>query len=183
MLFLGVPFVDRARTSMILRTPGKMKFRSRILPMLCLAALAPFLNGCLLFPHHVTVTPRLTGRVHRDGQPVENATLYVVNGSEHCFESDISSRTNREGRFSLERRKKTEYVVMMDRVFRFRVCIAEGGRRYQAWNGKGLGYPRPDMTLDCDLASEPVDKGKQDPGSVRGICRDITAYDKNGNKR
>jgi len=83
-------------------------------------------------------------------------------------------RTDREGRFSLERRKQTEYVVMMDRAFRFRVCIAEGGPRYQAWNGKGLGYPRPDMTLDCDSASEPEDKGKQDPGSVRGICRDIT---------
>lgn len=131
------------------------------------------LNGCIIFPHYQTITPALTGRVHRNAQPIENASVYIGSQSP-CDKSRLLVHTNSEGKFSVERKRKLQYMLVMDPAYNFGVCIGDGDRRYQAWNEGGLGHPPGYMTLDCDLANQQLNSNRR--GS--GICSDITQYKK-----
>jgi len=137
-----------------------------------LLLLLAFLNGCLLIPHRVTVSASIVGRVHRNGQPVEDATVYVAVRAERCYEGSLFMHTDSDGKFNFERRREIKYILVMDPAYSLRVCIADGDRRYVGWSEGGFGGPA-DMTLDCDLENDPL---KQNRRGGTGVCNDNSQY-------
>src|SRR5262245_61157915 len=133
-------------------------YMARLISLLVLAA---FLVGCVPFPHRVTASPAITGKVHRNETPIENAGVYIENGGGQCsFNGKVLTRTNQKGDFRFQPRKQWRFFLVMDPAYSLRVCIADGEKRYEGWMESRIGYPA-DMTLDCDLENEP---GK-------GICK------------
>jgi hypothetical protein len=116
--------------------------------------LTAFLSGCLPFPHRVTATPAIAGKVHRNERPVENAAVYIENGAGQCsFRGNVLAHTNGKGEFCFQPTKEWRFFLVMDPAHSLRVCIAEGDKRYEGWAESGIGYAA-DMTLDCDLEND-----------------------------
>ncbi len=123
-------------------------------------AAASLLAGCVPMPHQDTLSPAIDGTVRRNGQPVEGARLYVEGEKECTFQGEPLARSDANGIFRIPRRQARGYFVAMDisRGPAWRLCIAEGDRRYPGWYEDTLIHYRS-ISLDCNLASAPAASG------------------------
>lgn len=106
-----------------------------------ISALVMSLNGCAPIPHDEIISAAITGQVHRNGIPVENAAVYIENPlNEICsFKSNVLTHTNSDGQFSLEVRKEFQFFIFMDRFSNWQLCINDGTSGYQGWYEQKLG--------------------------------------------
>jgi len=142
-----------------------MKLSRHILTSFCLLLYMLLLSGCVILPYRATFTPAVVGRVHRHGQPVENAHISVVR-YEPCEKAKPGVQTNREGKFNIQRTKKVRWISVMDPYHRVAVCISDGDRTYRGWAESGLGYTPASLSLDCDLENNHLNSN--DSGA--GVC-------------
>ena len=131
------------------------------------------LGACAPFPHYEVVLPSIDGKIHRNGKPVSDAIVYFeypdVNDS--CtFKSEVFSRTNNEGRFQFEEKKKFRFFVFMDRWVTWQICIADGNARYQGWYEKRLGGYPSEVKFDCNLENEPQERQEGTMLETKGVC-------------
>lgn len=140
-----------------------------------LLVLVPIFNACAPFPHYDIVSPAITGKVHRNGKPVENAMVYFEYPiKESCsFESEFRSRTNGKGQFYFELRKEFSFFVFMDRWVTWQVCIADGDARYQGWYEHAFGGYAPEVALDCNLESKSHERKQGTMLKTMGICTNL----------
>ncbi len=150
-----------------------MSRSSHILKFSTLLALVIILNACAPIPHHEIISPSITGQVHRNGHPVQDAVVYLEHPlDETCsFESEVSTRTDGNGQFSFEVREEFSFFVFMDRFSNWQLCIEDGTAGYQGWYEQKLGGPDPELTLDCNLENMPQVQIDTPSSKVMGLCR------------
>lgn len=150
-----------------------MSRSSHILKLSVLSALALFLGACAPIPHDEIISPSITGRIHRNGEPVENATVYVEHPlREACsFQSEVSTQTNSDGQFRFEMREEFRFFVFMDRFSNWQLCIVDGTVGYQGWYENKLGGTDQELTLDCDLVNSPQVHRETPSSKIMGVCR------------
>ena len=131
------------------------------------------LNACAPIPHHEIISPTITGKVHRNGKPVENAVVYIEHPlTETCsFKSEVSTRTNGDGQFRFEVREEFRFFVFMDRFSTWQLCIEDGTADYQGWYEHRLGGPNTELILDCNLESMPQVQEDTPSSKIMGVCR------------
>ncbi len=149
------------------------------LPHIAKAALAvagaSLLAGCLPIPHHDAVSPAVDGTLHRNGRPVAGAQLYVENTEDCTFPGAPLAQSDADGAFRIPLRQRMGYFMTMDpgRGPAWRLCIADGGRRYTGWYEAALmHYGR--LALDCNLESAPQKwgwRGYYGALYMAGVCR------------
>lgn len=146
---------------------------------LCISKLGAFLtlvmvlNACAPIPHHEIISPSITGQVHRDGKPVENAVVYIEHPlNDACsFNSEVSTRTNGDGQFRFEVREEFMFFVFMDRFSTWQLCIEDGTAGYQGWYEHRLGGPDTELILDCNLENMPQVQEDTPSSKIMGVCR------------
>jgi hypothetical protein len=147
-----------------------MKMNARSIPSApaLVLALVTVLSACAPIPHYEVVAPTVTGTVHRRGQPVANALVYLNSPANEACSSDrgISSRTDVEGRFSLESRKEFRLFMVMDPAHDWQLCIAEGEKLYHGWDDQGIGNTVLQAVFACNLDEAPRQQTKQ----ATGLC-------------
>ena len=157
-----------------------MKPSLRVSKITGLLILLLVINACAPFPHYEIVSPAISGKVHRNGKPIENAMVYFeypIGDTESCsFESEFRTRTNGEGHFDFELRKEFSFFVFMDRWTTWQICIVNNGARYQGWYEHQLGGPTPEVTLDCNLESKPHVRQRGTLLKTKGICSSSSKY-------
>lgn len=114
------------------------------------------LSACIPFPHDFVLSPAIDGAVQRNGQPVAGARLYVEGRKDCSWQGEPLATSDANGAFHIPQRQKWGYVIPMDPPPGppWRLCIAEGDRRYQGWYEESLTHYRG-ITLGCDLESAP----------------------------
>jgi hypothetical protein len=156
-----------------------MKLSLPTTTIIVLLVMAPVFEGCAPIPHYAIVSPAVTGMVHRNGKPVENALVYLEHpmGENCAFTSDVVTRTDSEGQFYFAVRKEFRLIVFMDPTQNWQVCIVDGDKRYQGWYKSGLGGPPPEVYLDCNVEGEPhVRQIGNSMGKIMGICTVNSKY-------
>lgn len=70
------------------------------------------LVGCVPFPHFVTLTPRISGKVTEAGVAVESAKKYFLkNSSGTCRELPVGVQTtDKSGHFAIEERNRLRLI-------------------------------------------------------------------------
>jgi hypothetical protein len=138
-----------------------------------MSVLILFLDACAPIPHYEIISPSITGRIHRSGDPVENATVYIEHPlSNACsFKSKVSTHTNGDGQFSFEMRKEFRFFVFMDRFSNWQLCIVDDTVGYQGWYEHTLGGPDRELTMDCDLVNMPKVQKDTPSSKIMGVCR------------
>lgn len=134
-----------------------------------------WLGACAMASHDTIISPAITGRVHRDGSPVENAKIFLeATTAESCsFTSGISTRTDREGLFHFEARRERSFQILPSQgsFYRFQICIADETRRYQGWYERTGGRTGEKVVLDCNVRRPLPAYHETASGKVMGICR------------
>ena len=163
----------------------KMK-RSLHMPKISiLLILVLFLSACVPIPNYAFLSPAVTGKVHRNGEPIENVTVYleIPIGEKCSFKSENVTRTNSDGQFHFEPTKELQFILAMDPIHNWQVCIKDGDRQYQGWYQHGIGrlagigQPAPEVTLDCNLESKPhINKIGNTLGKTMGVCSSSWKY-------
>ncbi len=136
---------------------------------------ASLLAGCLPIPHHYAVSPAIDGTVHRNGRPAAGARLYVENTEECTFRGEPLAQSDAKGAFRIPPRQRTGYIVAMDpgRGPAWRLCIADGDRRYTGWYEPAVMHYKQ-LALDCNLESAPQKwgwRGYYGALYMAGVCR------------
>jgi hypothetical protein len=149
-----------------------MSHSSHISKLSALSALAIILDACAPIPHNEIISPSITGQVHRNGKPVENALVYIEHPlNEACsFKSEVSTRTNDNGQFSFEVRKEFRFFVFMDRFSNWQLCIEDGTAGYQGWYEQKLGGADGELALDCNLENIPYVQKDTPSSKIMGLC-------------
>jgi hypothetical protein len=150
-----------------------MSRSSHILKLGILSASVLILNACAPIPHHEIISPSITGEVHRNGKPVENAAVYIEHPlNETCsFDSEVKTHTDSNGQFSFEMREEFSFFVFMDRFSNWQLCIEDGTAGYQGWYEHKLGGPDSELTLDCNLDNMSQVHEDTPSSKIMGICR------------
>lgn len=132
-----------------------------------LIALALGITACAPVPHTVVWSPPVTGKVHRDGQPVANATVYYewsVAGWGKPVQDRCAFQAHPPGFRPVQTKHQNPATTGSDGTFHFagveafegmtlfccqwnwlewQVCIADGDARYQGWYERVWGiYPQ-----------------------------------------
>lgn len=134
--------------------------------------------GCVPVPHHETVSPAIDGAVHRNGQPVAGARLYVEDGKACTFQGEPLAKSDDKGAFRIPERQRMDYIFVfaMDPAPRagWRLCIADGDRHYEAWYEE-IPFHYRRFSLECNLESAPQVWGWRGwyggLYKVAGVCR------------
>lgn len=134
--------------------------------------MAALFNACVPVSYYAVVSPALTGKVHRDGKPIENAvvSLEVPRGDTCSFTSEVSTRTDRDGVFRFEAQKEFELLGSVGGISRFQVCIVDGYARHQGWYERRSRGLDEKLILDCNVQN-PIPVFQDTPtGKTMGIC-------------
>jgi hypothetical protein len=155
-----------------------MSRSSQILKLGAQLALVMIINACAPIPHNEIISPSITGQVHRNGKPVENAVVYIEHPLiETCsFNSEVSTRTNGDGQFRFEVREEFSFFVFMDRFSNWQLCIEDSTAGYQGWYEHRLGGPDRKLTLDCNLENMPQVQEETPSSKIMGVCRSSSKY-------
>jgi hypothetical protein len=134
-----------------------------------------WLGACAMASHDAIVSPAITGRVHRDGRPVEHARIFLEapRGESCSFAGGISTRTDRDGLFHFEARRERLFQILPSQgaSYRFQICIADETRRYQGWYERTVGRMDEKVVLDCNVQGPLPAYHETSSGKVMGICR------------
>lgn len=134
-----------------------------------------WLGACTMASHDAIVSPPVTGHVHRDGRPVENAMIFLEApmGESCSFTSGASTRTDRTGQFHFEARRERSFQILPSQrsFYRFQICIADETRRYQGWYERTVGRTDEKVVLDCNVQRPLPTYYETSRGKVMGICR------------
>lgn len=140
--------------------------------------LASLFSACVPVPYDAIVAPDLSGTVHRDGKPVENAVVFLEapRGDGCSFTGGVSIRTDRNGRFQFEEQKGFQFFGSGGSMSHFQICIVDGSIKHQGWYERKLRGMSEKLTLDCNVQSPlPVFQDTL-TGKVMGICRAKRSY-------
>lgn len=132
------------------------------------------LGACAPFPHYDVVVPSIVGKIHRNGKPVADAMVYFEYPEpvdDSCtFQSEVSSRTNNEGKFQFDQKEQFSFFVFMDRWVTWQICIVDGNARYRGWYEHRFGgYPSA-VRFDCNLETEPHERQEGTMLKTKGVC-------------
>jgi len=132
------------------------------------------LGACAPIPHLETMAPAITGTVHRNDKPVDNAAVYFDYG--RCsVESKYQTRTDREGHFEFELKNRFNVfsVYLVGRWEGWGVCIADGDAFYEGFDlhvyQLGNRNKTQRVTLDCNLENAAYTKLERRL-RIKGIC-------------
>jgi hypothetical protein len=79
-----------------------------------------------------------------------------VNSGPSCDDAREQTRSDAAGRFQLERTAFfTWFVVMGDRLDRWRICFDFPDGAHAWWQGRGMAGGPQQQRLDCNVASLP----------------------------
>ncbi len=123
--------------------------------------------------YYTVVSPALTGKVHRDGKPIENVvvSLEVPRADTCSFTSEVSTRTDRDGAFRFDAQKEFQLLGSVGGVSHYQVCLVDGYARYQGWYERRTGGIDQRLILDCNVQN-PIPVFQDTPtGKTMGICR------------
>jgi len=138
-----------------------LQSRGRSLPMHCslaltLAALVSlFCVGCAPFPHQVTRSPEIRGTLHRAGQPMADARVFLAHGPADapCSREAASARTDAQGQFSFERQTEMRFVyqplVAPISVLQFSLCADAAAGSLLLHQDVVRVYDTPTLVLHC----------------------------------
>ena len=133
-------------------------------------------SACVPFPHSVTLTPEISGRVMASGKPVPNATLLLTHSyrQDPCAEASPVGGTNAEGIFRLEEERQFRMfiapLVAPISVVVFALCINDGERSVLGYRGVTTYDQRTPVQLNCDLRQPYLLKGG-DGFQGQAVCR------------
>ena len=171
-----------------------MAIRYLIPIALLLAALA--LGGCVPYPHHETYLPAVTGKLHRNGRPVANATVYYAATAtwnlekfgEDCRfrDEELRAVSDSAGEFRFPAQTTFKSFALLyvpgGHWGAWQVCIADGAARHQGWYEMAKARTPMDMAdrdysreiaLDCNLESAPREVRRNENLIQKGICTNI----------
>jgi hypothetical protein len=126
---------------------------------LAVSLLATMVSGCLPIPNIHYFAPEVSGVVIQDGHPAEGAEVRVAGQ----FSSDAQSGSaSRDGRFSVKPIREFRFTALLvgDPLYSYTVQLVVGGKRYDGYQGFGMGDAPRALSLVCDL-SHPIALGNK----------------------
>ena len=114
-------------------------------------ALTLLLAACLPAPHRMYFTPRFSGTVSRDGEPVAGVQLRLrASGTEQL----ANAVTDTDGHFVLGPLSELALTtsLLRDPSYGYVLELNADGRDYPGLTQSEEGFAPPLLPLDCDLA-------------------------------
>jgi hypothetical protein len=117
-------------------------------------------SGCLPYPHFEVKVSDVTGKVTRDGIPLNGATVRISEKAHWaCNEAWFaSSTTNSEGQFDVKGKRKFRLVrpIIGDPYYFNQLCIINGEETFLGYLGSGTGWPPETLHVICNITSGSV---------------------------